>query len=338
MKLLEYTTQNAGVDLASSGNDQQLAQRFKLYRAAPIGRISLYLKKTGSPAGYLVVDLQYTSSDNPSGSVIGSCTSTPVIISTGVTGSYAWVDFDIAEAAREIISPLTSYHMVLRSSGYTYADGTTEIIWGCDQTSPIYLDGEGETYSGSVWSNLSTDTDFCFKLYSRNRSVYTSLSEVEALTRHLTDAGKYGTETIPSVLSVMDFEEDTCNEVDSWLEGAGFTTPLTDTTSISLIRSYANFGVAMRCELTQRTSGFSAGETDTRAGAFRSQYYYLRDELQAGGALVDMLINVGEERSTTSALSAGLTAGHIEEDERDDYRDDDDLISPVFQTDMWDNN
>jgi len=337
MKLLEYTTQNAGVDLTSTGADQQLGQRFRLHRAAPIGRVSLYLKKVGSPAGYLVVDLQYTSSDNPSGSVIGSCTSTPVIMS-GVGTGYTWVDFDILDDAREIISPLTSYHVVLRSSGYTYANGVTEIVWGCDQTAPIYLDGEGEAYSGSAWSNIGTDTDFCFKLFSRERVVYTSLSEIEASTRHLTDKGKYNTDSAVSIMAVMDFEEDTCNEVDSWLAGAGFDTPLTDDTAIKLIRSYANFGVAMRCELTQRTAGFTIGETDTRAGAFRSQYYYLRDELQDGGAMVDMLVSIGLDRTTSTKLSSGLTAGHIDVDERDDYRDDEDIISPTFKTDMWDNN
>lgn len=342
MKLLEYSSDNKStvVDLTSSGAGQQLAQRFKLARAAPVGKIRLYLQKAGSPAGYFQCELQGNSTSGgnnlPDGTAItdGASLGTPP---SDISTSIGYVDFDFDVDARPVPAADTSYHIVLKASGYTYSDGVTEVSWGADQSSPHYVNGEGETYNGTAWSDISTGTDFCFELYSRRRAVYSSLPEIEAETRHLTNQGVYDTTSTPTITAVMDFEENVSDEIDAWLAGAGFAVPVTDTTAIGLLRPYAIAGTAMYCELTQRTAGFRVGESDTKTGAFRQIYHELRNELRDGGEAVEALVGIGLERTTTARLSAGLSAGHIDEDERDDYRDDTDIVQPLFQGDMWDN-
>jgi hypothetical protein len=339
MLLLQYSSgyQDAGVDLSSSasGNTQQLGQRFRLRRAAPIGRVKLYLKKTGSPVGYLQVEIQTTSDNDPSTDSIGSSNAVPM---SSLTTSYALVNFDFPIDSRPLLTKNIYYHIILKSGGYTYADGTTEVVWGCDQSSPFYYEGEGEQYDGSDWSDISTDTDFVFTLYSKERSVYSSLPEVEGLTHYLTSSGKYDHDSVPSISSVMDYEESVANEIDAWMLGAGFNAPVTNSQALDIIRKYANFGVAYHAEMTQRTAGFREGHgSGTRAGTFYNAYSELRKGLQDGGEMVDTFTSLGLARTSLGQFGAGLSAGGVEQDDKDDWDDDDDLVKASFQRDMWDN-
>jgi hypothetical protein len=340
MLLQEYgsANQDAGVDLTSSGADSQLAQRIKLYRPATVGRVSLYLKRTGSPAGYLTVEIHNnSSSDMPTGSALDDGTSGAVLCGSLGT-SYGWVNFDWPVNARPTLSEKVYRHLVLvSSSGYSYTNGTTEVIWGADQTNAFSVDGKGHTYSGSAWSAISTDTDFCYRIYSRTRSVYSQLSSIEALTRVHTSVGTYDTGTMPTIMEVMDFEEDVADEVDSWLAGGGFDTPLTNTEALAMIRAYANAGVAFLIEMTTAHSGFSGERaTDTRAGAFRMMYHELRDGLKEGGEFLDALVALGLSRVSAGSLARGLTAGGWLEADQDDYTGSD-YIQPFFTREKWDN-
>lgn len=339
MKLLEYTSYSTGIDLASSSTNSRLAQRFKLRHAAPVGIASLRLKKTGSPSGYLYCEIQNSSSDNPSGTAIATSDS---IDMSEVSTSYSYINFTFDMDARAELTKNDSYHIVLRaSSGYSYVDGTTEIIWSCDQSSPSFLNGEGETYDGGSWSNISTDTDFTFKLYSGERTddTYFNLRGIEALTRTHTNNGRfdYGEPSKLTATHVYDFGDMVCSQIDAWLRGAGFTTPITNTTAKRMLEPYGNSCVAMNVEFAQRTALRGERGAGTPAGTFRDQCWQLRDELKDGGELVDALIALGIDRATAGQLGRGLTAGSVEDDDHDDWLDDDTIRKPVFEKEMWDN-
>jgi len=338
MKILEYTGQSTGIDLASSGSNSRLAQRFKLRHAAPIGIVSLYLKKTGSPSGYLYIEIQNDSSSQPSSSAIATSNGVDM---ASVSSSYGYVNFEFDMDSRGELVRNDSYHIVLRSSGYTYASGTTEVTWGCDQSTPSYINGEGETWDGSSWGNISTDTDFTFKLYTGNRSddTYFSMKSVESLTRIYTHNGLYDyhQESVISATTVYDFGDDISNQIDAWLRGAGFSTPVTNTTARRFLKTYGNAGVAMLIEMTQRTSLHGERGAGTPAGGFKELYEDLRDGLKGSGEMVDTLSALGIGRVSAGQLGRGLTAGSIIEDERDDYLDDEDLVHWTFQRDMWNN-
>lgn len=338
MLITSYTGQSTGIDLSDSGANSRLAQRFKLRHAAPVGIAKLFLKKTGGPSGYLWCEIQSSSNDNPSGSVIA--TSNGVDMSSVSTG-YSYVSFEFDLDARPELTRNDSYHLVLRaSSGYSYTSGVTEITWGCDQSSPSFNLGEGETYDSS-WSNISTDTDFTFKLYSGERTddVYFTMRSVEALTRIHTNDGQYdfGASSKLTATQVYDFGDDVSNQIDAWLSGAGFSTPVSNSSAIKMLSTYGNAGVAMHIEFSQRTAIRGERGASTPAGTFRDQYWQLRDDLRDGGDLVDALIALGLDRASAGQMGRGLTGGGIEDSEHDDWLDDDSRTGNLFRRDMWDN-
>jgi len=260
-----------------------------------------------------------------------------------VPSTIGWVYFTFDEDSRPTLSANTTYHVVLKANGYTYSSGVTEISWGCDQSYPHYVDGQGETYDGSSWSSISTDTDFCFQLFTRARTdgVYASTSQISGMARHLTDQGVFTYSPDKSRLSptdVYDFIDDISDEIDLWFSGAGFSVPITSTAVMRYIRKYANAGVAMQCELTQRTVGFRGDRgADTHIGAWRLIYNELRDGLKEGNETVNALQALGLQRTTTGEFGKGLTAGGIVSSERDTYADDSTMVPWTFTREMWDN-
>lgn len=339
MNVLEYTTNTTGIDLASgSVANSLLAQRFQLKHAAPSGRISLYLKKTGSPAGYLQAKVYSSDGSDLPSAVVANGASEGVPMSS-LSTSYGWVDFDFDLDARPELNTSTSYHLVLAATGYTYTDGTTEVIWGCEQTTNFYVDGEGETYDGSAWTNISTSTDFDFGIFTGRRegADYSSIRVVESLVKHLTNSGKfdYDDECELSPTRIYDMGEQISNQIDSWFASAGFDTPITNSEVLNRIRQPASAGVAMDAELTQRTAGFRGERgSDTRTGAFRTLYMQLRAALidDEGKEFDDVL-----DKEASGQFGRGLTAGGILVDDLEDQEENEDLIQPKFKKAMWDN-
>ena len=94
--------------------------------------------------------------------------------------------------------------------------------------------------------------------------------------------------------------------------------------------------------MTQRDAGFREGAgAGTRSGSFLSRYHELKKGLKDNGMLVDTFVSIGLERTTAGQFSAGLTAGGVEGDDIDDWRDDDTLDKSndnQFTRDMWENN
>ena len=342
MKLIEYGSDNRSTDvkLTSSGTGQKLAQRFSLKRSAPIGRARLYLKRVGSPTGYLYCVIYSDSSGLPDAAVTNGTSDAIPMADVGTTQGFINFDFDLD--ARPELDSATDYHVALEHSGYTYAAGTTEIMWGVDQSSPHFTRGEGEQYTGSAWADISTASDFCMQIFSGRRTAdtYSMLSSVERTQRHQTDSGvfKYTATSSVSPTIVYDFDEEVAEEIDGWFAGAGFSTPVTNASAQKMIRGAANAGVEMGLELVERTSGFRAERgADTKTGAFRTRYYGLRDDLADGEEFVDALVALGMARTTTGNLSAGLSAGGILSADLDDQEDDTDLIQPMFKKSMWNN-
>ena len=124
------------------------------------------------------------------------------------------------------------------------------------------------------------------------------------------------------------------DKIDGWLIGAGVTAPLTSSTALSIVRPYANQCTALECEMTQNTAGFTSESGRTKAGAFNLMCDILRKDLEKKGSITDALLDAQDD--VQFGASEGLTAGMIEEDDRDDRDEDTDLIQPLFKNDMWD--
>ena len=322
----EYANASTSVALTSSGADTYLAQGIKVNRTINIGTVYVYLTITGAPGGYVYIEIEdggHNAIDN------GVSEGIPV---TSLTDG--WNAFTFDRDARPIISNDTQSYISLKHSGYTYG-ASANVAWSCDQVSPHYTRGVGETYNAGTWTAIGTGTDFIFRVYSGYRTtIYSRVNEVESLMRNLTKDGRFTEGTNPTVSSVMDFEETVSDAIDGWLAGAGITAPLSSDTSKSMIRYYANQCVALECEMTQNTSGFTSQSGRTRAGAFKLMCDVLMKDLADGGNIADALLETEDDIQIGGG--DGLTAGMIEDSERDDRDDDTTLIQPQFKTDMWD--
>lgn len=320
----EYENASTSIELKDTGADTYLAQGIKVNRTTRVGTIYLYLTPTGAPGGYVYLEIQ----DNANG-VVENGTSEGVPVTSLSAG---WNAFTFDQDARPIVSKDAQHYIALKHSGYTYG-ASDNVAWSCDQSSPHYIRGVGKTYNAS-WTTIGTDTDFIFRVYSGYRTVtYSRMTEIEALVRNLTLGGRFTDTTNPTVSSVMDFEDTVADMIDGWLLGSSITAPLTDSTAQNIIRSYANHCVALECEMTQNTSGFTNQSGRTRAGSFKIMCDILKDDLADGGNISDALQEAQDSESVSGA--DGLTAGMIEESERDDRDDDTDLIQPTFKNDMW---
>lgn len=344
MKILEYTQQDAGVDIRSGSVPySKLAQRFQLKHAAPVGRISLYMKRTGSPVGYLRAVLYTDSSDLPD-TAVSNGASDPVLV-TSVSTNYGWVNFDFDNDLLPELNASTDYHIALEATGYTYSENTTSATWGVDQTNTYYADGEGQQYNGAAWADLSTASDFAFKLFTspdgRTDTGYASISQVERICKQYTNSGEFDFSTTADIIAteIYEFADSVADQVDAWFASAGFETPVTNAEVLRMIRMPSTYGLAMMAESTQRTAGFRGERgADTKMGAYRSLFYNLKDDLLGDDAdFIDALVAVGLEKEAASQLGRGLSAGGVEDDEHDDWDEDTTLFKPTFQRDMWDN-
>lgn len=160
------------------------------------------------------------------------------------------------------------------------------------------------------------------------------LSVVEVLVRYLTTEGEF-TDTSSHANALTEtqataLQTETYKEINGWLRGAGFSTPVDESGATDFLATYENYGTAMRCELTQRTAGFRAEGSETRAATFRRLFHELRDQLKKPDSeAVKALIGWDCDR-LSQAPKGKLYAGGISIDEKDDYEDDDDRVKPAF--------
>lgn len=157
-------------DFATTGlhHDREwYAQRFTLNSASNVAQVSVQLKKTGSPTGTVLVAICDESSGKP-GSIVGSVSSTKTIDSD-ITTSYSWITWTWGGGAGPQLSAETPYYIVLRTAGYSYTDGVTELVIGSDADG-----GQGDTLfkydddASPTWTTVGTDHICNYRTYPDN--------------------------------------------------------------------------------------------------------------------------------------------------------------------------
>src|SRR5690606_7422898 len=93
--------------------------------------VALPLKRVGTSAGTLTAKILVGSSVSTATLLL---TSEPVNINDIPTSDFAWIRFEFAASASYSTNSVT--WIVLESSGYTYNNGTSEVQWGTDDSSP----------------------------------------------------------------------------------------------------------------------------------------------------------------------------------------------------------
>lgn len=150
---------DAGVDLTSAGEEKKLGMQFQVDHGGTVSRIRLWLKKTGTPAGNLTAAIWSDSSSLPDAAITNGTSSN--VAADSLATSYGWIDFTFS--TDPVIEGGTVYHIVLASSGYTYADGVTEVIWGVDQSSPRTTNYF--SHRNSSWSNYGTNSTAAYQVH-----------------------------------------------------------------------------------------------------------------------------------------------------------------------------
>jgi hypothetical protein len=219
---------DAGIDLTSSGADNRLGIAFTLARRMELHGVSLWLQRTGSTvAGTLYVEIYTDESDLP-GQLV--CTSESLDLD-GVDGAplgrYDRVRFTFSTIYE---LPAGDYHAVLRSSGYTYADGSAEVILGVDQSG---VTNTVSTYNAS-WSAYGTDSAGIIEVLASTPGWREGVSSVDGV--------EYPAATIDDneEPQVLEREEITVYETEAgeWLRLIGYSPASTETVRVSISNPY----------------------------------------------------------------------------------------------------
>lgn len=149
----EHATNNSDYRFGHSSPVLDVAQSFQLSADNFVNKISLYIRKTGSPSNRTV----YILADNngvPSKTVIASATLT----AASVTSSYSWVDISFATPPALVGN--STYWLAVDTSA-----STAHYYWLGSDTTNAYAQGSA-MYSANwnastpVWSAAGRDIDF----------------------------------------------------------------------------------------------------------------------------------------------------------------------------------
>jgi fibronectin-binding autotransporter adhesin len=147
------STPTSSTTFRNASGSQDFAQSFQVSDTLPVSKISLYLKKVGSPAD-ITVRLVADNSGSPS--TVTLPIGTVTIPATSIGTSYAWIDITFNSSDTSLI-PNTTYWLVLDNS--TQSTSNYYVIGANADSS--YTSGTVKTgsYSGS-WTAQSQDSYF----------------------------------------------------------------------------------------------------------------------------------------------------------------------------------
>ncbi len=316
---VDETGRDAGIDLTSSGADSQLGIKFTLARRMEIHGINLWLRRTGSTvAGTLLVDVKTDNgSDLPDQLVVSSEALDLDGVDGAPLGRYDRVRFTFGTIYE---LPAGDYHAVLRSSGYTYANGSAEVILGVDQSS---VTATVSTYNGSAWSAYGTDSAGILEVVASVPGWREGVSSVDGV--------EYPAASISSNEDPQELEKEEFTvyetEAGEWLRLIGYAPASTETVRLAISKSYVwveasdalidlpmghfeavcNLAASVSCEWLatrygqKRASSIAADSVERRtqadvylslANRFRKSYEMLagigQEQKQPGQALADI--------------------------------------------------
>lgn len=160
---------------------------------------------------------------------------------------------------------------------------------------------------------------------------YSSQAEVTAFTRHLLHGqSAFNTTTRPTEVELVKFIDRASGVLNVALAAQGLTTPITNSTAKLMCSDWVTAQASMYVEMTQRGTGFSAGE-DSRVSYFRG-LHERATEFAKQSALGFVRLGVVQ----TTKKSAGLlfTGETLQSDRADP--DDSTLEQPLFTRKQFD--
>jgi hypothetical protein len=158
-----YSESNKNRDIyLSSAEKLAVSQSFTAGATKNIGKVTLYLRKAGSPTGNITVQIYahsgtYGTNSVPTGAALATSDNVSI---TGLTTSYALYDFNFSGANQISLTSTTQYVLVIR---YTGGDGGNDLYVGIDD-SPTHGGNWATSTDGTTFSADNT-RDICFYVY-----------------------------------------------------------------------------------------------------------------------------------------------------------------------------
>jgi hypothetical protein len=223
----EWTVENGSINLGDASTRAAVAQSFRPSATEAINKVSLYLKKVGTP-GDIAIKIVTDNGGKPSNTVRASGT----LPASSVSGNYAFVDGNLSTAPT--LTGGTTYWIIAVAP----VNASSYFVWGRD-TADAYAAGTGKTSANWSANNATwaaTNSDLDFKAWMGG--VITSLSGVHvggtvwahsitdcevdgnALYQTISDCTVAGNETItttdasPAGMPISDAQ------IDAWEEAA----------------------------------------------------------------------------------------------------------------------
>lgn len=155
---------------SSDGNADRewYAERFRVDINSQIVRADVEMKKVGTPAGTMTASV-YTESQGRPGEIVGNA-SQSLNINSSLGTSYSDISFTWASNG-PTLDANTDYFLVIKTSGYTYSNGVTEVVIGSDS------DGRSEEANvmfkydadaSTNWTSVGSGHSMTFSIYTSN--------------------------------------------------------------------------------------------------------------------------------------------------------------------------
>lgn len=155
------STPTSSINVGNTATTQDFAQSFQITTTEAVNKISLYIKKTGTPSSATIRILKDSSGVPGTENML---TTNGTLTNTSVTTSYAWVDvtFSVNPTLYSgttywlvIDAPSTSssnyYTIGANTDGYTSGSAKSGVYSGTwNATSPSNLDGYFQVYTGGL--------------------------------------------------------------------------------------------------------------------------------------------------------------------------------------------
>ncbi len=160
-----YTT-DYGIG-GETGTFEQQAQSFSTSKNVYSPKISVNIKKVGTPTDDIILEIQTDSSGKPSGTLVHENASV-ALDSSEISASFSYVDFDFPWNVR--LNATTTYHIVMRRTASR--DSSNIIRWSV-KSGNAYSGGSQNERNSGTWST-DTNIDFNFKVYEAAGNYYVS--------------------------------------------------------------------------------------------------------------------------------------------------------------------
>ena len=149
----QFSTFNASTSVGDISARSDIAESFTSATSTALNKVSLYLKKVGSPSD-IAVKIVSNNAGSPSKTVLASGT----LVASGVTGSFNFIDVLLSPSP--VLAIGTTYWIISDAT----VNASNYYVWGSDNAQG-YTGGTGKSSSNwnassPVWTSLSHDLNF----------------------------------------------------------------------------------------------------------------------------------------------------------------------------------